>query len=358
MGTLRTLFAIAVVLAHSYGEVFVGGRNAVQLFYMISGFLISYVLVEKKAYSTVSSFYFNRYLRLYPIYLVVALLTLLASVVALKMGDDVNLFKVYHNAPYEADTWLVFSNSTLFFQDWVMFAGVESGKLVFAADCFKSEVPLYRGLLVPQAWTLGIELSFYLIAPFVLHKRRLLLSLLALSISLRLCLIYGGVGMKDPWTYRFFPTELAIFLLGALAHQVLLPFYKKKFSNARLERYAVIATCVLVLITLFYWVTPIDALIKNTLLFLVFVFLMPMAFVFQALRAWDRWIGDLSYPIYICHMLVIYVAGFMLGKIGAKSAVTLGASAVVFSICFAMCLNRLVGSPVERIRNRFRVKKT
>lgn len=58
MGLLRTILAISVVLAHSIGFVsigfrsnvglLVGGQNAVQIFYMISGFLISYVLVEKK----------------------------------------------------------------------------------------------------------------------------------------------------------------------------------------------------------------------------------------------------------------------------------------------------------------------
>ena len=42
MGMLRTIFAITVILAHSWPEriVFVGGRNAVQCFYIISGFLI------------------------------------------------------------------------------------------------------------------------------------------------------------------------------------------------------------------------------------------------------------------------------------------------------------------------------
>ena len=74
MGTLRTIFAIAVVLAHVWpgGPVFVGGQNAVRLFYIISGFLISFVLVERKSYPSVRSFYVNRYLRLYPVYVVVA----------------------------------------------------------------------------------------------------------------------------------------------------------------------------------------------------------------------------------------------------------------------------------------------
>ena len=78
MGTLRTLFAISVVFAHSIGFVFVGGQNAVRLFYMISGFLISFVLVERKSYSSIVLFYINRYLRLYPIYLSVAVLSLIA----------------------------------------------------------------------------------------------------------------------------------------------------------------------------------------------------------------------------------------------------------------------------------------
>ena len=227
MGTLRTLFAIAVVLAHSYGFVFVGGKNAVQLFYMISGFLISYVLVERKVYKNTRSFYLNRYLRLYPIYFVVALLSLVAFVFASAIGNEVNFFKVYRDAPYAANILLVFSNATLFFQDWVMFSAVESKELVFSANFLKSDVVLYPALLVPQAWTLGVELTFYLMAPFILVRKNVLLLLLVLSIAVRAYLLYIGLGKSDPWTYRFFPAELALFLLGALAHQVLLPFYSK-----------------------------------------------------------------------------------------------------------------------------------
>ena len=231
MGVLRTLFAIAVVFAHTYGFVFVGGKNAVQLFYMISGFLISHVLVERKTYSSINSFYINRYLRLYPIYFLVALLSLLVFVFAAANGKDVVFFQVYRDAPVAANILLGISNATIFFQDWVMFSAVKQKELVFSSDFFKSEVVLYPGLLVPQAWTLGVELAFYLIAPFVLARRRVLLLLLALSIALRAYLFYIGLGKSDPWTYRFFPAELALFLLGALAHQVLLPLYRKTLSG-------------------------------------------------------------------------------------------------------------------------------
>ena len=45
MGTLRFLLAITVLLSHTYGHIFTGGRLAVQMFYIISGFLISYILI-------------------------------------------------------------------------------------------------------------------------------------------------------------------------------------------------------------------------------------------------------------------------------------------------------------------------
>ena len=80
MGSVRTLLAIAVVFGHSYGFIFVGGRLAVQLFYVISGFLISYVLVEARTYRSVSSFYINRSLGF--LYWFVALTTIIAVLLA------------------------------------------------------------------------------------------------------------------------------------------------------------------------------------------------------------------------------------------------------------------------------------
>lgn len=57
MGTLRTLFAMSVVYAHLGTTMFDGARNAVQLFYVISGFLISYILIERRPYPKATDFY-------------------------------------------------------------------------------------------------------------------------------------------------------------------------------------------------------------------------------------------------------------------------------------------------------------
>ena len=63
MGSVRVLLAIAVVVEHSFGMAFSGGVFAVQLFFVVSGFYISYILVEAQSYATVRGFYWNRILR-------------------------------------------------------------------------------------------------------------------------------------------------------------------------------------------------------------------------------------------------------------------------------------------------------
>jgi peptidoglycan/LPS O-acetylase OafA/YrhL len=349
MGTLRTLLAITVVLAHvTGGDAFVGAKNAVQMFYVMSGFLMSYVLTESRTYATTRDFYINRYLRLYPIYFVVGVLAIGAQLAA----QQAQLRDVYRDAPASASLFLTGANLTLFAQDWVHFMSVEGGKLALSSNFYDSEVPLYRGLIVPQAWTIGVELSFYLVAPFVLRSRKLLVSVLLLSLGVRVFLMALGLGRHDPWSYRFFPAELMLFLLGSLAHQVLLPRYRTIFQDA-LPGIAVAVTALTIAMTLAYAWIPGSDLLKEPVLFLAFTLAVPMAFVFQGKSALDRWVGELSYPIYINHMLVIMLLAAVDRRIG-MNPLLVSASTVVMSIVAAILLNRFVGEPFERVRRRFR----
>ena len=344
MGCLRTLFAITVVLSHSYGFIFVGGRNAVQLFYMISGFLISYVLTESKAYPKVQDFYVNRYLRIYPIYFAVAILTLLTSS---------GFIESYTDIPFSAAILLIFSNIFIFLQDIVMFTGVVHNKLVFVTNYYESTPVLCRLLIIPQAWTLGVELAFYLVAPFVLTKRNVIYILLIFSIGIRIILFVIGLALKDPWLYRFFPTELAVFLLGALSHQILLPFYKKKLHKY-LKKVFIVATYFFIAFTLLYSYIPLDHLFKWIFLFVVFLFVLPLIFLFQTNYKMDKWIGDLSYPIYIGHMFVKSNLHYVLINLGIDNKVIVGIINVILSIVFAIILNIYVGKPFEKVRMKFK----
>ncbi|MDD5332951.1 MAG: acyltransferase [Rhodoferax sp.] len=353
MGILRTIFALAVVFAHSpwnSGLVFVGPRNAVQLFYITSGFLISYVLTERGGYGRKATFYLSRFLRLYPLYFAVASLTLVIYLLA-----NPQFFELYRDMPLSADISLALTNALLFGQDWIMFSAVRSDNLVFATNFNNSDFALWKGLLIPQAWSLGVELSFYLIAPFVLPRRKLLLTLLVCSLLLRVVLIVNGIGKNDPWTYRFFPTELAFFLVGSLSHQILLPLYRK-FFGAALKKSSLIVTIVLAAFSVLYFVVPVSGLYKAPILFSCFILFLPLTFAFQNQYKFDGKIGDLSYPIYIGHFLVIFVLGLFFKQLDITNELFISISNAIFSIVFAVALNWTIGDRIESIRAKVKMQ--
>ena len=88
------------------------------------------------------------------------------------------------------------------------------------------------------------------------------------------------------------------------------------------------------------------------LFFVVFVGALP--FIFNLTKNWkfDRYIGELSYPIYISHI-------FILACISASQIPTFGQQGLIVSIAtiiFAIILNELVSKKIENIRQK-RVKQ-
>jgi peptidoglycan/LPS O-acetylase OafA/YrhL len=91
------------------------------------------------------------------------------------------------------------------------------GGMYFTHDFRTSSPSFHSFLLVPQAWSLGIEVMFYIIAPFLVRKSNLaIISIIALSLLIKI-FTYSIGYTNDPWTYRFFPSELALFLLGTVS---------------------------------------------------------------------------------------------------------------------------------------------
>lgn len=84
MGLIRFLLALSVVIVHSsplLGLEIIPGSQAVHSFYIISGFYMTMIFVEKYEGTERPLYYFfsNRVLRLYPLYLLVIILTVLLS---------------------------------------------------------------------------------------------------------------------------------------------------------------------------------------------------------------------------------------------------------------------------------------
>ena len=104
-----------------------------------------------------------------------------------------------------------------------MFLGLNqgTGEMTFTSNFYNSDPQFHSFLVVPQAWTLGIEATFYLIAPLIVRKSNAFIAaLIVISLSIR-AFTYLHLGYtNDPWTYRFFPSELALFLIGTLSYRL------------------------------------------------------------------------------------------------------------------------------------------
>lgn len=360
MGLIRTLLAISVVFAHTIGFVIVGGDIAVRLFYMISGYLISYIIVEAHAYPSIKKFYINRFLRLFPAYWLIAGFVLVSYCLAYIFGATDNyFFSVYGNVDIFGFAALTLANILILGQDWLMFTAVKGGVFQFAQNFRDTEVNVWLGLLVPQAWTLGVELSFYLVAPFILKNKIVLFSSFVFSIGVKIYLLYIGLGSVDPWNHRFFPAELSIFIIGAFSHQIVMPFFKNKMG-ASMERYSGLVVAVVFFICSVFFLLPKQSRDDAAYgLMALFFFALPFLFVFQSKNKLDSKIGNLSYPIYVCHMLVIYICDIILGNFlhGSMYRYALGVMSVLGSVAVAYFLEVYFVSRLESVRARFKIGK-
>lgn len=338
MGIFRTLLALSVIFAHiPFGaDVLVGGRYAVQLFYLVSGFLITHVLNENPAYRNVPLFYANRALRIFPIYYAV-----LVVAAIFHWGAKTGFYSVFTQMPTGAGLLVAISNVTILGQDLLFFFGLKQGAVVPISSFGETEVRLFAGLINGPSWTLALELMFYLLAPFIVRSPVKVLILFAASLALRWQLAIQGLS-DDPWSYRFFPNELALFLGGAIVWRWLLPAWRRApESSIR----AAVALVPILLFSYPLWEQPV-------LLLLAGAFLMPALFLFQASSRLDRAIGDLSFPIYICHLPLIHVLhhfGMQWEHPWQSLSILLGA---VLSSAWA--LNRFLGGPIDATRARLR----
>jgi peptidoglycan/LPS O-acetylase OafA/YrhL len=344
MGVVRTLLAIAVVLVHT-GSFFRynitgGGQVAVQMFYMISGFYMALVLTEKYTASPID-FYMNRLLRLLPVYWAVCVGALIGYAIVYEEtggGFFAEMGASLRHASPMIISWTILSNVWLVGLDWL-------------AVC--ANMPL----LIKPSWTLGLEITFYALAPLLVRRSLgVLTGFVCLSIALRVAgyLVFGMAA--EPWSYQFFPFELALFLAGALAYRL----YRriKDLEYGRWLGLSLIPGVVLFQIMQKAVTLGLPgnawALVAFWAIFFAY-FAVAMAFLFRDTRRseLDARLGGLSYPLYLVHfpLLDLYKAFVDAGDSIASRAVR---SVVVLpiSLGLAYLLARLVDGKMDEIRHR------
>ena len=359
MGILRLLLALSVVAAHCgaiWGFTLVGGQIAVQSFYIISGFYMTLILNEKYIgiNNSYQLFISNRFIRLYPIYWTVLITTILVCFIIAISSNFKNIpFAFYFSQTnYFSFGFLTLTNLIIFGQDVVMFLGINpaNGNLFFTKNFLSTNPQLYTFLLIPQAWTLGVELMFYLVAPFIVKRGiKTVITIIIVSLVLRFILYDYFILKDDPWTYRFFPTEILFFLCGYLSYHLYQKI--KKVTFPKHLNISVLLFCIG--ITILYKYLPTGKVsflpfsLKEGVYFGTIILSIPILFNYSKKNPLDNKIGELSYPVYISHMLI-----FMILSLKTFNFLNSGWIAALFTILFSYVLNVLIASPIEKLRQR------
>jgi peptidoglycan/LPS O-acetylase OafA/YrhL len=188
------------------------GWAAVTLFFALSGFLITGILLDSRdAPDYYRSFYARRVLRIFPLYYGV----LLAAFVLWPLFAPLPAH-LAADRPHQVWLWTYLSNWTLPYGQ--------------ANTAF------------PHFWSLAVEEQFYLLWPFLLHRRdpravlRLSLALAAVSLLVRVAMLAGGAPPESLYAFSVCRMD-ALALGGAAAAALRMPFVRAKL-RALLPRLA------------------------------------------------------------------------------------------------------------------------
>jgi peptidoglycan/LPS O-acetylase OafA/YrhL len=279
-GFYRTFLALVVVFHHLL-DIPVIGKYAVHGFFILSGYLMTHIMHQSYGYHLQGyrAFALNRFLRLFPTYWFVLLVSLI--VIGL-IGE--NFSRQFHAALTVPDT----------FRDWF-----QNLSMIFA-DLFPGQ---QKPRLSPPTWALTVELLYYLLIALGISRFKTFTWLWFAGGVMYMILTHW---LAHPYAYRYetlFAGSLP-FSMGALVYH-----YREQLSaitQAYNSHVLLIVASILLILNTVIGVTNTGAMFElsyyanfiiNTIIIVVLLNVRPSG----SLKRLDKKIGDYSYPIYLAH---------------------------------------------------------
>ncbi|SEW15512.1 acyltransferase family protein [Kaistella antarctica] len=279
---LRAFSVIAVMFFHFKIPFFTGGFLGVDVFFVISGFLMTQIVLRKFETDSFSvlEFYKKRVLRIIPALQFLLWFVLLASMVVLLQPD------IALNAKYSALASVFVSN--IYFWKYVNY--FTSGDNILL-----------------HTWTLGVEWQFYLLYPLLLlllknyfKTRRQLFSSIIVSVTLfSLCLMLYLYKSDNNFTFYMLPTRFWELSVGGCAYLA-----SSKINLTKTVKNNLVAGSIVILIGAVYlisekvlwpsWYTLIPVLATVAILTLN-----ADLKIFQ--NKFINFLGNISYSLYLWH---------------------------------------------------------
>lgn len=325
---LRAIAVLLVVFNHLGWSWFSGGYIGVDIFFVISGYLITSILSQQmhEQRFSVAEFYKKRVVRLAPAFFTVLLAV---SVMAWQVMLPDELIKYAHSAIY--GTFLM---GNVYMRDEV-------------GDYFSQGVD---SIPLLHLWSLGVEEQFYIFWPLILlvmfkaKRTQWLVVVVIAGIITSLYYAKQQLGINSQKAYYSMPVRAFELLLGALI--VFLP----KMVIPRIWVYLGVTLALAVLAaTTFYFDqhTPFPgAMALIPCLATVAIIYLGSTGVYHPLlsNGLSLWIGKISYPLYLWHWPIIVFAGFYL--LPETFAVQLGL--LGFVLILAWLTYRYIEQPCKR----------
>jgi peptidoglycan/LPS O-acetylase OafA/YrhL len=306
---VRAVSVLAIITFHAdYPSFIKGGFTAVDVFFTLSGFLITWLLVsevDKLGDISFSKFYARRALRLFP-----ALAVVLVAVVILVLAYG-------GLAPYRHATLFGIPGVLLYVSNWV---------IAFGKNPAVGGAPVLG--LLSITWTLAIEEQYYLLWPVTLRKllkrmsrQRIAAYLIAVAVLEQVARLAIGLAHNqavDLWADKATVTHTDGLLLGTALALLWTCRKDSKWWPAIERRIGPIGIAGAVAMAILIVVPSASneytnsvweiLMVYSTLAVMTSLIALP-ASILSHVFAWRPlvWIGQRSYGIYLWHLTVIAI---------------------------------------------------
>jgi peptidoglycan/LPS O-acetylase OafA/YrhL len=359
MGTLRFLLALSVVIFHTtppFGFPALNGFVAVNAFFIISGFYMSLILNEKYIKKSGSYFLFitNRILRIYPLYLITLFAIFFFSLIKFSMGvpGPENIYYRFFIFFSHTPGNVIPLNILPDFINYI----VRNITLIFTTDYFFLTSKNPSVLILPQAWSLQREMFFYILAPFLVRRNfKILLAIFVLYIAVFFYWIDPqNILPKNLLLYNCLGT-MFFFFLGMFSYKAYV--FLKKRTIPKFVFY--LSFLGVIVYTVFYAFIPqifhLGINLPTDINYcLVIAILAPFLFMFGQKIRIDKFLGEISYPIFITHVFFIKVLDNIPGIPQGNRIFTF--LTIGFSLIASWIFVKFVDSRINEFRQK-RVKK-
>ena len=328
---LRAIAVLSVVIYHAHLTfngilLFQGGFLGVDIFFVLSGFLITGILIDKSP--TLFAFYKSRIDRIYPALLLMLLLSCIFAFIFLIPSDLLNFREQLKGAV------AFYSNYIFMFED------------SYVADSSQYKVLLHT-------WSLGIEWQYYLAFPFIIYaiKRffssqfeQVLILLFAISFFYSLYL------MQINNTFAFYSTFSRVWELFAGGIVFLI---SKHLKDGKVDNFLSAFGLVIIIYCLIFF-KDTDAhpgfisliAVFGTTLFILFTKEDSLIYKLSTLKI-SIFFGVISYSLYLYHQPILVFYRFSQGEIGNKAFIVL----FLLMVLISYLSYNFFENPIRRSKN-------